>query len=114
LALRKSLMQDKRLCCIKNNSERRFMNDTEILRKRLLYQSQHRGMREMDWLLGGFAQKHIRAMSAGELHQFEALLAFTDQDLYGWFFEKMPIPDDAPQDLVTKVAQTIQEDRLIR
>ncbi|OJW51022.1 MAG: hypothetical protein BGO67_11850 [Alphaproteobacteria bacterium 41-28] len=89
------------------------MNDIEILKKRLLYQSQHRGMREMDWLLGGFAQKHIGTMLPEELYQFEALLTFLDQELYGWFFEKMPIPEHAPQDLITKIFLTLQEDRLI-
>jgi antitoxin CptB len=96
-------MQDKRLSCIKSNFERRFMDDLDILRKRLLYQSLHRGIREMDWVLGGFAKEHIGTMSAEELHQFEALLVFPDQELYGWFFEKMPIPEHVPQDLVMRV-----------
>ncbi len=84
------------------------MEDTEVLRKRLLYQSQHRGMREMDWLLGGFAQKYAKSMSLKELREFEALLAFSDQDLYGWFFEKMPIPDHTLSALMTKISLTIR------
>ena len=85
------------------------MEDTEILRKRLLYQSQHRGMREMDWLLGGFAQKYVEIMSREELQQFEALLAFSDQELYGLFFEKMPIPHYAPLTLLTLIQQYIDK-----
>ncbi|HUX79265.1 MAG TPA: succinate dehydrogenase assembly factor 2 [Alphaproteobacteria bacterium] len=83
------------------------MNDLDILRKRLLYQSQHRGMREMDWLLGGFAEKYIGTMSDDELQQFEALLTFPDQDLYGWFFEKLRVPEHVPRALITKIAQLI-------
>ncbi len=84
------------------------MEELEILRKRLLYQSQHRGMREMDWILGGFAQKYIEVMSREELQQFEALLTFPDQDIYEWFFEKIPVPRNAPESLVLRIQQDIK------
>lgn len=59
----------------------------ELLRKRLLYQSQHCGMREMDLLVGHFAERHIPSMSEEELKKFEVLLALPDDDLYGSSFE---------------------------
>ena len=62
------------------------MEDLELLRKRLLYQSQHRGMREMDLLVGHFAERHISSMNEEELKQFESLLALSDDDLYGSSF----------------------------
>jgi len=83
------------------------MENLKILRKRLLYQSQHRGMREMDFVLGGYSQKYIESMSHDELIQFEALLAFPDQELYGWFFEKMPLPQDAPSSLIKLIQQRL-------
>lgn len=67
------------------------MEELDVLRKRLLYQSQHRGMREMDFILGGFAQHHLEAMGYGDLKKFEALLAMPDQELYGWVFKKTPV-----------------------
>lgn len=76
------------------------MENLKILRKRLLYQSHHRGMQEMDWLLGKFAQTHIESMGNTELQQFESLLAFSDQDLYQWFFEKAPAPQEAAPALI--------------
>jgi len=79
------------------------MKNLEVLRKRLLYQSQHRGMREMDLLLGGFAQKHITSMNSEELTQFETLLTFSDQDLYGLFFGKEPIPKGAPSFIIKTI-----------
>ena len=79
------------------------MENLEILRKRLLYQSQHRGMREMDMLLGGFAQQHIESMTREELKQFETLIALPDQALFGWFFEKMAIPQDVPSSFIKKI-----------
>lgn len=67
------------------------MENLEILRKRIFYQSQHRGMREMDLVLGGFAQKHIKLMNREDLLQFETLLSFADQELYSVLFEKRPL-----------------------
>ncbi len=79
------------------------MKQIDILRKRLYYQSHHRGMKEMDLVLGGFAQQHLPEMSHEELLQFEDLLAFPDQDLYGWFFEKAPIPESVPGTLIEMI-----------
>ena len=68
------------------------MENIETLRKRLLYQSQHRGIREMDLLLGEFALSSIREMDLTELQQFKDLLALPDQDLCRWLFEQQPLP----------------------
>ena len=68
------------------------MENIETLRKRLLYQSQHRGIREMDLLLGEFALSSIREMDLTELQQFKDLLALPDQDLCEWLFEQKPLP----------------------
>lgn len=53
-------------------------------RKKLLFQSQHCGIKENDILLGQFAASHIADMSEVEMDQFEALLAENDHDIYGW------------------------------
>ena len=76
---------------------------SETLKKRLLYQSQHRGIKEMDLLLGEFARRFLQTMNAKELLAFENLLAFPDQELYGWFFEKAPIPEGAPHELIQRL-----------
>lgn len=59
-------------------------NFMEARRKKLLYQSQHCGIKENDILLGQFAVKHINLMSEQELDLFEALMLENDHDLYGW------------------------------
>ena len=84
------------------------MEKLDILRKRLLYQSQHRGMKEMDVMLGGFAERILHHMTHEELLQFEELLAFPDQDLYGWFFEGVPIPENTPQILIERLDDFIK------
>ena len=84
------------------------MKQIDILRKRLYYQSHHRGLKEMDLVLGAFAQQYLETMSEGELIHFEDLLAFPDQNLYGWFFEGAPLPQDAPKVLVEMINDHIR------
>ena len=62
----------------------------------------------MDLILGGFAQQFLQAMNYTELLKFEDLLAFPDQDLYGWFFEKAHRPKNAPQELIKMIDQFIE------
>ena len=72
------------------------MNDNdiavEIRRKRLLWRASHRGIREMDILVGGFARQNLAAMSAAELDEFEPVIAHTDNDLFDWLIRSVPVP----------------------
>lgn len=52
--------------------------------QRLRFRSWHRGTREMDLLLGSFADAHLAAFDAARLDSYEALLAEGDPDLYNW------------------------------
>jgi antitoxin CptB len=53
-------------------------------RRRLLFRSWHRGIRETDLLLGRFADAHIADLSEQELDAYEELLDVPDHDLYAW------------------------------
>ncbi|MBI1392489.1 MAG: succinate dehydrogenase assembly factor 2 [Alphaproteobacteria bacterium] len=53
-------------------------------RKRILYRARYRGFREADFLFGGFAEAFVGGMTVEELDEFEALLAMSDHDVYGW------------------------------
>ena len=64
----------------------------DIRRKRLLYQSTHRGTKEADLLLGGFASAHLARLTEPQLDRFEALLQENDADLVDWIMEKAPAP----------------------
>lgn len=79
------------------------MEKMDLLRKRLLYQSHHRGMKEMDLILGGFFQHFFHTLNEEELLHFEELLAFPDQDLYSWFFEEATVPDNVPRTLIKMI-----------
>ena len=51
-------------------------------RKRLLFRCWHRGTREMDLILGRFADAEIASLSDDELAQLERLIEVPDPDLY--------------------------------
>ena len=58
--------------------------DLEMRRRRALYRAAHRGTKEMDLLMGRFAEAHIPTMDETELGRFEELLAQPDPDLQAW------------------------------
>jgi antitoxin CptB len=51
-------------------------------RKRLLFRCWHRGTREMDLILGRFADTEIADLNDAELAQLEQLIELPDPDLY--------------------------------
>jgi antitoxin CptB len=57
-------------------------DDVESRRRRAAFRATHRGTKEMDWLIGRFAQAHLAAMPLAELAQFEHFLALPDPDLH--------------------------------
>jgi antitoxin CptB len=69
-------------------------------RKRLLFQSRHRGMQENDLLLGGFAERHLAELDDTQLDRFEALLDEGDNDLFNWISGKEPVPATFDDDVM--------------
>ena len=63
-------------------------------RKRLLFRCWHRGTREMDLILGRFADAEIAVLSDGELAEFERLVEVPDPDLYAALTGDRPLPDN--------------------
>ena len=55
--------------------------------KKLLYRSNHRGTKEMDLLIGGFAKENLATLNAEELKEFELILNFTDKKLNTWLID---------------------------
>ena len=60
----------------------------EILKKRIIYRSIHRGTKEMDLLLGDFVKKYINEFNITELKDLEKLLFNEDEIIYKWYIEK--------------------------
>lgn len=65
---------------------------TESRRKRMYIRAWRRGMKEMDLILGGYADTHLAGMDAAALDAFEALLAQDDHALYHWMTGQADAP----------------------
>ena len=61
-------------------------------RAKLLFRSWHRGIREMDLVLGGFADAKIDALTDAEMDQYERLLEAQDADILSWITGGQPTP----------------------
>lgn len=61
--------------------------------RRLRMRSWRRGMREMDLILGAFADAELKAMREAEREAYEALLAENDQSLYAWVIGSEEAPE---------------------
>ena len=60
------------------------MTHQETRLKRLRLRCWRRGMREMDLVLGGFADDRASDLTEAKLDQLEALMEENDQDIYPW------------------------------
>ncbi len=65
----------------------------DIRLRRLRMRSWHRGIREMDLVLGGFADGALADLDPEALDAYEALLAENDHDIYGWIAGRTGTPD---------------------
>jgi len=63
-------------------------------RKKLRFRAWRRGFREIDLILGGFADRKLDVLDGAGLDAFEALLNANDQDVYEWITEIAPPPSD--------------------
>jgi len=53
-------------------------------RRKLLFRSWHRGTREMDFVMGRFADACLARLNDAELSEFEQLIEVADPLLYDW------------------------------
>ena len=73
------------------------MTNKEILKRQIIYRSNHRGTKEMDILLGDFVKKYINTFNGSELLNLKNILSMEDEILHRWYFDKVKnkkIPDN--------------------
>jgi antitoxin CptB len=61
-------------------------------RRKLLFRSWHRGMREMDLIMGRFVDSAIEQLGDAELAEFERLIEVPDRDLLAWITGEADVP----------------------
>ena len=77
--------------------------DLSMRRRRLRYRAWHRGTKEMDLMLGPFADAHIEGYGAPELARLEALMDEEDTDLLKWVMGQEAVPADADAELLQTI-----------
>ncbi|MGH1420443.1 MAG: succinate dehydrogenase assembly factor 2 [Hyphomonas sp.] len=63
-------------------------------RRKLKFRAWRRGFREMDMLVGAFADENIDSFNEAELDEFEAILNVPDWEVYAWLIGQKDIPPE--------------------
>ena len=86
----------------------RTSGDLDLRRRRLLYHAWRRGTRELDLIIGRFADASVGSLSEPEVDQFEHLLAADDSDVYAWVTGERPAPPDHDTELFRQLCEFIR------
>ena len=89
------------------------MSDNNLnFRKKLLYISTHRGTKEGDLIIGGFAKTNIFDMSDQDVQHFADLLQHPDAAIMDWVKEPSIKPEDIDAGMVDKIRTFISTQKL--
>jgi antitoxin CptB len=72
-------------------------------RRRILFRAWRRGMREMDLLMGSFADAELPAMNDADLGEFEGLLDAPDPQVLAWLTGEEPTPAEVQTRLFARL-----------
>ena len=72
-----------------------MVDELELRRRRCAYRCAHRGTKEMDFMLGRYAQARLPDLSDPELAHFEEFIALQDPQLQSWLLSSDAIADAA-------------------
>ena len=64
----------------------------DLPRRTLLFRAWHRGMREVDLIMGRFADDAIGELAEADLAEFERLIEVPDRDVLAWITGEEPVP----------------------
>lgn len=77
--------------------------ETETRRKRLLWRATHRGIKEMDLILGGFVVSNLDGFSDADIADLERIMEIPDQDMLSWATRQAEIPPEHASPLLTRI-----------
>ena len=72
-------------------------------RRKILFRAWHRGMREVDLLVGGFAEARLADLSEAELDDLEALMEAMDRDIFKWLIGEGAVPPEFDTSVFAKI-----------
>jgi antitoxin CptB len=80
--------------------------DLDPRRKRIIWRATHRGIREMDIVVGTFVKQRIASAGEADLAELERILEIPDQDLMAWMTGALPVPADQTSELLEEMLAT--------
>jgi antitoxin CptB len=78
-------------------------DELAVRRRKLKFRSWHRGMREMDLIMGRFADACVDAMEPAELDDYERVMEVPDPELLGWVLGHDPPPADLDSPMLRRL-----------
>jgi antitoxin CptB len=79
------------------------IDELDVRRRRLRYRAWHRGTREMDLVLGPYADAHADGLDAAGLARLEALMEEADTDLLKWVIGQESPPIGVDGELIARL-----------
>ena len=77
--------------------------DEHVRRKRLLWRATHRGIKEMDLILGGFVTRHLDRFTAADIAELERIMDIPDQELLSWATRQAEVPDAHASPMLARI-----------
>lgn len=74
-------------------------------RRKIKFRAWRRGFREMDLLMGSFADEHLAGLSDDDLSEFERLLATPDWEVFAWLVGQKPVPSNFESPLLRQIME---------
>src|SRR5437016_1895617 len=83
----------------------------DLRRRKLLFRAWHRGMREMDLIMGRFADSVIDTLNERELEEFKRLIEMPDREVLAWITGECEVPQAMNSVLLRQLLQFHSEGR---
>jgi antitoxin CptB len=75
----------------------------DVRRRKLLFRAWRRGVREMDLIVGRFADAHIDTLDEAALDDFERLIEAPNAELYAWVIGAENVPANYDTEVLAKL-----------
>ena len=77
--------------------------DLENRRRRLLFRSWHRGIKELDLIFGNFVEANIKEFGHDDCHWFEKLYEDQDHEILTWITKGENDPDEYQGEMMDRL-----------
>jgi antitoxin CptB len=77
----------------------------DVRRRKLRFRAWHRGMREVDLIMGGFADFCVAQLSEADLDEFDRLLEVSDPELLAWVTGETAPPAEYDTPLLRRLCE---------